>query len=152
MRKHTKRRHYALVNPLAHAIEGARITTQEDLNKLRLRELSALDSYRQGTATVYDWRALADMSNLCETMAKSGIGPEALNAVQAAESALLAAYERHNETGAIGCAPGEYEALRDLYEYHDIQRASVSRNVYEKSIQSTTNRIRSGDPRVKVLT
>lgn len=98
-----------------------------------------------------DWRTLADMSNLCQTMAKSGIGHEALEAVDAAESTLLAAYERHNSTGAIGCAPGEYEALRDLYEYHDLQRSSVARSTYERAIQATVNRIKSGHPDNKVL-
>lgn len=154
MRKHTKRRHYATGpgwNPIAHAMAGAAITPTAALDKLRTVELSALEQFKAGAPSVQDWRALCDMVNLCETMAKDGIGPEALEACARAEGALLAGHHRHNEHGRIGRAAGEYEALRDVWEYHDLQRQSVARSVYELAIQKTMNRIRSAAPGVKVL-
>jgi hypothetical protein len=33
--------------------------------------------------------------------------------------------------------------LRDVYEYHDLQRTSVSRSTYERMIAKTQNYLRS---------
>lgn len=151
MRKQVRRRHYALVNPVLQAISGAAITPSADLDKLRTVELSALEQFKAGTPSVLDWRALSDMVNVCEIMAREGIGPEALEACARAEAALLAGHERHKAHGRIGRAAGEYEALLDAYEFHDLQRQSVARSVYERAIQKTANRIRSGHPGVKVV-
>lgn len=41
-------------------------------------------------------------------------------------------------------------ALRDVYEFHDLQRCSVGRSTYERAIQDTANRIRSAHPSLKV--
>ena len=155
MRKHVKRKHWNVApgfSAVAHAIAGAAITPAEDLNKLRMVELAALDSYKAGSPTVADWRTLADMVNVCETFARDGIGPEALEAVERAEAALLAGYQRSNAHGRIGRGAGEYEALLDVFEYHDLQRQSVARSAYERVIQKTMDRIRSGHPDNKVLT
>ena len=40
MRKKTRRKVWALVNPIQHAIEGAAITPEDKLNQLQLRELT----------------------------------------------------------------------------------------------------------------
>lgn len=41
------------------------------------------------------------------------------------------------------------QALRDLYEYHDLQRQSISRSEYEKWIRTAENRTRSKAPEVR---
>ena len=45
MRKQCRRRHYALTNPIALAIAGACVTDDGRLDKLQLRELSAIDAF-----------------------------------------------------------------------------------------------------------
>jgi len=35
------------------------------------------------------------------------------------------------------------KAFRELYEYHDLQRTSISRAEYERWIQKAANRVRS---------
>jgi len=40
------------------------------------------------------------------------------------------------------------QAMRDLFEYHDLQRSSISRGEYERHIQSAINAIRSKAPGV----
>ena len=77
-RKKCRRKVWALIDPIAHAIAGAAITDTASLDKLRMLELSAIEAFAKGRATPDDWRALADMLNVCETMARDGIGPEAL--------------------------------------------------------------------------
>lgn len=44
-RKHCRRKVYPLVNPIARAMEGAAITPDNLLDKLRLQELSAIDAF-----------------------------------------------------------------------------------------------------------
>ena len=61
-RKVCRRRHYALVNPIQCAIEGAAIAQPELLDRLRLVELSAIESFAKGQATPADWRAVADFA------------------------------------------------------------------------------------------
>ena len=150
MKKHTRRKVYRLVDPVAHAIAGAALTDTASLDKLRLIELSAIESFRTGCATKDDWRAIADMVNVCETFANDGVGPEALPSCQAAEEALGDAHRRWQEHGHLGVTGPQLQALRDCFEYHDLQRSSVSRSRYERAIQTTINRIVSAHPSVKV--
>ncbi len=44
MKKHTRRTHYQLINPIQHAIAGAAITDTASLDKLRMIELQALEA------------------------------------------------------------------------------------------------------------
>lgn len=56
-RKHCRRKVYPLVNPIARAMEGAAITPDNLLDKLRLQELSAIDAFTRGKATrATGWR------------------------------------------------------------------------------------------------
>ncbi|MES2973380.1 MAG: hypothetical protein V4757_07215 [Pseudomonadota bacterium] len=151
MKKQTRRKHYQLVNPILHAIAGAAITDTERLDKVRMIELQALEAFRTGAATKQDWDHMADMCNLCELMAKRGIGPEALEASERAQEALGEAHRRHVELGRIAVTGPEMQALRDVFEFHDLQRSSVSRAEYERAIRDTANRIRSAHPSLKVF-
>lgn len=151
MRKRCIRRHWARMDPIALAIAGATTTTQADLDKLRLRELSAIQNFATGSATPSDFRDLCDMLNLAETMAGMGIGAEVLPSCQAMERFLLASKDAHDETGTLPMPQAGIDAMRDVYAYHDLQRSSVDRSTYEKAIVKTRNRIRSSHPDVKVL-
>jgi len=150
MRKQCRRRHYALINPIALAIDGARITDDGRLDKLRLLELSAIDAFARGAATVDDWRTMADLTNLAQTMCEMGIGPEVLPAALQVENVLGESHQRHAATGRMGTTGPGLHAMRDLQEWHHLQRTSVARSVYETAIQRTHNRIRSAHPSVKV--
>jgi len=150
MRKHTRRKVYELVNPITHAMQGAAVTAKHLLDKLRMKELSAIESFRTGTATRHDWMAIADYLNLCECLALDGVGPEALEPCQMAQEALGSAHERLQRTGRLGVTGPELQALRDAYSFHDLQRQSISRSRYEDAIRTTAARIRSAPESVKV--
>ena len=150
MRKRTRRKHYALINPVALAIDGARITEDRLLDQLRMRELSAIQCFATGAATVDDWRTIADLTNLAQTMCAMGIGPEVLPAAVAVEEVLNEAHQRYLTTGRMGTTGPGLHAMRDLQEWHHLQRTSVARSVYEAAIVRTSNRIRSAHPSVKV--
>ena len=144
MRKKCRRKIWLTdINPITHAIVGARITDETSLNKLRLRELSCLDAMRLGHGTVEDWRVLVDMLNVTETFAKNGIGPEALEECQIAQESLYKAAKRYESTKRMGLDGLGIKALQNVYEYHDLQRTSVSRSVFEEMIEKTRNYIKS---------
>jgi len=151
MRKQTRRKVYRLVNPISYAIEGATITPEDILDKLRQRELTSIEAFRMGQADLADWKMINDMANLCEVMAKSGIGPEALEAAERTHEYLLEAYHRYNKTQRMGTSGLGLVAFRDCYEYHDLQRQSISRSVYEQMLTRTMNQIRSKSPDVLEL-
>lgn len=151
MRKRTRRKHYTLVNPISYAIEGACITPAARLDPLRLRELAAIEAFAKGNATLVEWHDIQAMLNVAENMARNGLGIEVLEACQRAEAALVEAARRFEATGRMGTSGPGIVAFRDLYQYHDLQRISVSRSVYEKQIEEATNRVRSRAPEVTVL-
>lgn len=108
----------------------------------------AIESFRTGVATIADWKLVCEFCNLAESMARDGIGPEALESVKAAQSALIEAHDRFVRTGKIGTTGEGLNAFRDVYQYHDLQRQSVARSVYEKHIDRVFNKIRSKSPDV----
>lgn len=150
MRKRCKRKHYALVDPVSLALQGAAVTEKHLLDKLRLKELSAIESFRTGVATRHDWMAIADYLNLCECLALDGVGPEALEPCQRAQEALGNAHSRLQTSGRLGMTGPELQSLREAYSYHDIQRQSISRSRYEEAIRKTVARIKSAPESVKV--
>lgn len=135
MRKRTVRKVWALINPLTHAIEGAGITTETELDKLRLRELANIDAFRFGHATLQDWVELVSLMNIAEAMAKGGVGVEVLSVCMQAQGHLVESAARFQRTGKMGATGPALQCWQDLYEYHDLQRTSVARSEYERYIR-----------------
>jgi hypothetical protein len=75
-----------------------------------------------------------------------GIGREAMSACQQAKDSLIEAANRYNSTGRMGLTGAGIQAARDLIEYHDLQRRSISRSQYEQILTKTANRLRSTMP------
>ena len=144
MRKRCKRKVWPTnIDIVAHAIAGAAIANDDSLDKLRLCELSAIDNMVNCRATTEDWRWLADVINIAETMGKAGIGPEVLPYCEASQKAMLEAAERYQKTGKMGLSGVGLTNIKELWEYHDLQRTSVARSEYEKMIRKTANYIKS---------
>jgi hypothetical protein len=144
MKKRCKRQIWSTtINPIAHAIAGASVADKKSLDKLRLCELAAIDNMVNGRATTEDWRWLADVCNIAETMGKSGIGPEVLPYCQESQKALLEAAERYQKTGKMGLSGLGLTSIKEMWEYHDLQRTSIARSDYEKMIRKTANYIKS---------
>ena len=149
-RKKCRRKVWDLLDPVSLAISGAAITDTASLDKLRMLDLSAIEAFAKGRATPDDWRALADLLNLCETLARDGIGPEALEPCTQAQEALGHAHARHKDGKPLLFTGPELQAVRESYEFHDLQRTSISRSQYEQAITKTANRIKSAHPSLKV--
>lgn len=144
MRKKCRRKIWSTaINPIAHAMAGAAITDESSLNKLRLGELSALEAMRTGKGTLEDWRLLVDMLNITQTFIRYGIGPEAKADCDKAQTSLYNAAKRYEKTKRMGLDGQGITALQNVHEWHDLQRTSVARSVYEDMIEKTRNYIRS---------
>jgi hypothetical protein len=153
MRKRCRRKVWSTnIDPIAHAIAGACITTNVALDQLRLKELNAIDAIVRGEGTVTHWQIIVDCMNIAETMALNGIGPEALPSCEIAQQALYDAAKRYEKIKKIGLTGIGIQAVRDVIEYHDLQRTSVSRSVYESMIEKTRNKLRSHGKNVTTLT
>ena len=144
MRKHCKRkRRPLLTDPVGFVVEGAAITSQAMLDKLRIRDLAAIEACVKGHGGLQEWSDINAIQSIAETMALGGIGPEALPACQAAEKALWDCARQFEDRQTMILRADGIKAFRELYEYHDLQRTSISRAEYERWIQKAANRVRS---------
>lgn len=151
MRKKTKRKVWQIVNPIAHAIEGATIVPETRLQSLRLLELAAIESFAKGKATVQDWQTMTAMLNVCETMGLNGIGREALEACKRLQDSLIESQQRYDKTKKMGATGLALQAMRDVYEYADLQRSSIDLSTFEKMVKTTIARVKSKAPEVVEL-
>ena len=148
MRKKCKRKIWNMVNPIEFAITGAAITAEDKLDRLRMGELSAIESMVKGNATTTDWRALVDMLNIAEIMSTNGIGIEVLEVCQVVQKEMEAAAHRYEKTRKMGLTGTGIRYIKELYALHDLQRTSISRSEYERMIEKTINYIKSNNHRV----
>jgi hypothetical protein len=132
------------VDPIKHAMEGAAITPQKLLDQLALKEYEALDMFTRGQATLQEWSDLANVNNITQTLATMYVGIEALPDCHKAEEALKEAAARFQRTGKMGLTGPGIQAIREVLKYHDAQRSAIARSKYERAIQLTAARIKSG--------
>jgi hypothetical protein len=151
VRKQCRRKVYQLVDPIAHAIAGAGITTDDCLKQLKDKEQAAIEAMRTGNATVWTWQELVDMNNICQVMARHGIGPEALPDCMMAEIELKHAAKRFESTGKMLLTGTGLRAINEVSEWHQLQRTSISRAEYERMIEKTRNKIKSKSKDVTVI-
>ena len=150
-RKKCKRKVYQLVDPIQTAIKGACITETHLIDQIKLKELVAIESMQKGQATLEDWRSLVDMVNLCEMFIKRGVGQEALNDCNAAHESLRLAAIRFKKTGKMGLDGTGLKAIKEVYEWHSLQRTSVNRSMYEQIIKDVENHIKSKSKEVVMI-
>ena len=139
-------------NILARVVTGVLPTPEGLLERQRMVELQAIEAFAKGYATPDDFRVCADMLNVAETMAFNGIGRDEVTPVcETCQEQPIAAKDRHDQGKTLGLSAMGLKVLRDLAEYHDLQRTSVDWATYERMIVKTANRIRSAHPDVKEL-
>lgn len=152
MRKQCRRKIWAKVNPIEYAITGAAVTAEDKLDKLRLSELSAIESMVKGNGTTGDWRVLVDMLNIAETMGSNGIGVEVLEVCKIVQVEMEAAARRYEKSRKMGLSGTGIRYIKELYALHDLQRQSISRTEFERMIEKTINYIRSNHHKVVHIT
>lgn len=142
MKKVCRRKVYQRINPIAYVLEGLKPAEVARIDALRTLELSAIESFAKGQATRADWEAIADMANVASQMAKAGIGVEVQDVVEEVNEHLIAAAKRWDKTCKMGLTGPGIKAIRDLYEYHDLQRTAITLAEYERHIRKVMNLIK----------
>lgn len=137
--------------PVTHAMVGAAITDKESLDILRKKEDGSMAAFRNGAATKHDWNNINAVVRLAESMADAGIGPEVMVHVKIAEMHLLDAQDRFKRLGKMGSTALGLLSFQDIIEYHELQRTSVARSVYERHIKRVTDMVRSRSSKIKFL-
>lgn len=132
------------IDTIQYAIEGAAISSREKLDQLLMRELSALEAFAHGKATMQEWQELVALNNIALTLCSMGVGSEALAECHAAESGLIEAAARFERTGKMGLSGPAMKSLREMIEWHSLQRSSIAHSRYEESIRLTTSRVKNG--------
>jgi hypothetical protein len=152
MRKQTRRKIWdTSINPIVHAMAGASITDEESLDILRKKENGSMEAFRNGSATKRDWNNINAVVCLAENMADANIGPEVMVHCKIAEMHLLDAQARYERIGKMGSTALGLQSFQEIIEWHELQRTSVARSVYEKHIKRVTDMIRSRSSKVKFL-
>lgn len=152
MRKQTRRKIWDTgINPIMHAIAGASISDEESLNILRGKENGSMAAFRNGSATKQDWNNINAVVRLAESMAAANIGLEVMVPCKIAEMHLLDAHDRFKRLGKMGSTALGLQSFQDIIEYHELQRTSVSRSVYEKHVKRVTDMIRSKSFKINFL-
>ena len=134
-----------------HAIAGASISDEESLNTLRATENGSMAAFRSGSATKQDWNNINAVVRLAESMAAANIGPEVMVPAKIAEMHLLDAQDRFNRLGKMGSTALGLQSFQEIIEWHELQRTSVSRSVYERHIKRVTDMIRSRSSKINFL-
>lgn len=132
------------IDTIQYAIEGAAISSREKLDQLLLREMSAIDAFTAGRATMQEWQDLVALNNIALTLVDMGVGPEALADCQAAEAGLIDAAARFERTGKMGLSGPAIIALREVIGWHDAQRSAIPRSEYEEALRLTVARVKNG--------
>jgi hypothetical protein len=152
MRKQTRRKIWdTSINPIMHAMVGASIVDDESLNILRKKENDSMAAFRNGSATKQDWNNINAVVCLAESMAVANIGPEVMVPCKIAEMHLLDAQDRFKRLGKMGSTALGLQSFQDVIEWHELQRTSVARSVYEKHLKRVTDMIRSKSSKIKFL-
>lgn len=142
-RKKCRRKVWGVGDAVSIAISGACVIDDQRLTQLRAAEREALESFQYGRATWKHWAWIVSLVQAARVLVEMGVGPEALPSIEAVESFLEAAQARHEATGRLGATGPDLQAVRDLGEYHDLQRTSVDLATYQRAVEKAINRARN---------
>ncbi len=142
-RRHATPARRVITNTMQVAMGNAQALAPSDVAAQTAIVRTALDSLRKGQHCDQHWRSLADTANMAETLCTMGLGsgPQAEQAINAAQAALAAVWQRHSARGSWTLYPAEIQALEWLPAIHAVQLAACSYGEFERAFHSTSQRI-----------
>jgi len=144
MRKSCKRKHWNTspgFSAVAHAINGACVIDDQILQDIRIRELSAIQSMQDHTATDQDLYDILALHSMAVVMAENGIGKfEVMPVCTQAKTAIANLIKRVEKWGKFDARESEIIILRELWDWHDAQRKSIQRSDYDKYLKMAINK------------
>lgn len=129
----------------AHQIAMAKV------HKLRQTDLAgqyavmdtALRSFAAGHDCAHHWRSLADVANVCESLAAMGIGAgsQADEIIRSAQRVLHDVLQRHRSRATWTLYPLELDTLYWLLALHKRQLAECDHSEFSRALDQTHARI-----------
>jgi len=140
-----KRRKYTSVkNPVLMAIENASVISPKRNAEYKNAELKAIGNMARGEFGNDEWVLMVDITNMAEMMARMGIGHEVIPVAAEAQVVLAKVRKEFADNNVWRIPQSEVFALRELQEYHDLQRQSIHYGQYLQIAKKIRNLVRGG--------
>lgn len=141
-RKHTRRHHHPLVNPIELAIHRACKLSAEQRVDLITPARHALQTLAEGRGSVAVWQQFADVLNLAEALCELRIANNLASTIEQAQAALAALMGRVKAGRGWTLYGPEISALREGVWLYGVQLDHCSAGEHLRAIEIVTNRIR----------
>lgn len=130
-----------LVNPIAHAMEGARLLLATERELLIDPPRQALEALRTGTGRGDAWRALADALNVAEALVELRIAGNLGDQVQAGQAALSNVAQRVGAGRGWTLYGHELVALDDALWIYATQLDHCCVSEWQSALQTVQRRV-----------
>ncbi len=140
MRKRTKRKEWALINPITHATYQASKLTIAELNAQRQPVIVALEQLMQGNWDKNEsWQPMFECLNRIESLTKLN-NVDAKDYISKAQGVFVAALSRHEKTGARAFKADELATMREIVTvYSDLLQECSHRQLQEAAKHTNAN-------------
>ena len=145
MRKHTKRKHWGYVNPIAHAVSGAiKVKHSPNLIGYVAKTHLAMQDLVRGVATKEDMQSIIMANNMVAALMKQGFATPHEEDIQASTDAIDSIVNRAIERKRLIATGPEINALNFMLQIHDALFDVVSVLEYNKAVDFVNGVVTSG--------
>lgn len=139
MRKQSKRRVVTVKDPLQLLGAVSLAIPKDRADKMALRELTAIESFRDGSAGIKEWSQVFVLAHVAQQCATEKGHDVVAGECTATLSALKDALARYQRTGKMGMTGAGLNAIRSLAESHHVQRNVIPWRAYERLVMSAVH-------------
>ena len=136
---------FAPLRTIERANWAANPLPAERIDEIAMLALSALESITTGHGTDDHVAGIALAVNMTSSLIRQGIGVEATEIVERAQTALLSADARCFKTGKWGFTGQELTAIRDLLDVHERLIAASSQLEIRRALEDIRERTARGE-------
>jgi predicted metal-dependent phosphotriesterase family hydrolase len=108
----------------------------EEIKILDAQVLRAITAFSTGNATKSHWINLVDANNLCQQFDKMGIDSGHLSDLEAADTALRAAHERHSSGKNLAFDGIGLQAIKTMADVHLAMLQQCTRGAWDKALKN----------------
>jgi hypothetical protein len=119
--------------------------TDDQLTDLGMAVHTCIERLRTGHGIELDWHTLAAAVNVSLVLCERGVGGEHLDAIKAAQDALIDILERQRRTGRWAFTGAAYTALAHAVAIHEAQLAAITRDGARAAMLEVRRRVERGE-------
>lgn len=122
------------VNALFSRLNQNNPLSQSEIDELDKKVTTAITRFSTGNAQPRDWDDLVDANNLCQQFDKMGIDSGHLSDLEAADTALRTAHERHNSGKNLAFDGIGLQAIKTMADVHLAMLQQSTRGAWHKAL------------------